>query len=125
MANEQVLLIENSTQTIDFVTNYVLKPNNYQVLVAQDGEVGLKMAIEQHPDLILLDMNMPRMTGMEVLDALNSRDIKIPVIVMTFHGSETLAVQAFRMGIKDYILKPFTISELLDSIERDIPSRSR
>jgi two-component system NtrC family sensor kinase len=58
------------------------------------------------------------MTGMEVLDALNSRDIKIPVIVMTFHGSETLAVQAFRMGIKDYILKPFTISELIDSIER-------
>lgn len=118
MANERVLIIDNSTQTIDFIMNYVLKPNNYRVLVAQDGEVGLKTAIEQQPDLILLDMSMPRMNGLEVLDALNTQNIKIPVIVMTFHGSETLAVQAFRMGIKDYILKPFTVSEMLESIER-------
>jgi len=118
MANECVLLIENATQTIDFIINYVLKPNNYQTLVAQDGELGLKMAIEQRPDLILLDLNMPKMTGIEVLDALNSHNIKIPVIVMTFHGSETLAVQAFRLGIKDYILKPFTITEMLQAIEQ-------
>jgi two-component system NtrC family sensor kinase len=118
MANERVLLIENSTQTIDFIINYILKPNNYKTLVAQDGEVGLKMAIEQRPDLILLDLNMPKLTGIEVLDALNSQNIKIPVIVMTFHGSETLAVQAFRLGIKDYILKPFTLTEMLQAIEQ-------
>jgi two-component system NtrC family sensor kinase len=117
MAHERILIVDNSPQTIDFIVNYVLKPNNYQVLIAKDGDVGLKMAIEHRPDLILLDMNMPRMTGIEVLEAMNVQNIKIPVIVMTFHGSETLAVQFFRMGVKDYILKPFTIAEILESIE--------
>ena len=106
------------SQNIDFLTDYVLKPNGYQVLVARDGEQGLKTALEQHPDLILLDMNMPKLTGIEVLEALNTQNVNIPVIVMTFHGSETLAVQVFRQGGKDYILKPFTISEMLEAIER-------
>lgn len=118
MANELVLIIDDALQTINFVTDYVLKPNNYQVLVARDGQTGLKMAIEQRPDLILLDMSMAKMSGMEVLSVLNEHNLKIPVIVMTFHGSETLAVQAFRMGIKDYLLKPFTVTEMLASIER-------
>ena len=118
MANERVLIVDNSTQTIDFIADYVLKPNNFQILVAKDGDIGLQMAREQRPDLILLDMNMPRMTGMEVLEAMNEQKVKIPVIAMTFHGSETLAVQCFRMGVKDYILKPFTIVEMLESIER-------
>ncbi|MCB0170176.1 MAG: response regulator [Anaerolineae bacterium] len=120
MANELVLIIDDALQTINFVTDYVLKPNNYQVLVAQDGQTGLKLAIEQQPDLILLDMSMAKMSGMEVLSVLNARNLNIPVIVMTFHGSETLAVQAFRMGIKDYILKPFTVTEMLASIERSL-----
>lgn len=118
MANELVLIIDDSLQTINFITDYVLKPNNYQVLVAQDGQSGLRLAVKQQPDLILLDMSMAKMSGMEVLDALNSHNLQIPVIVMTFHGSETLAVQAFRMGIKDYLLKPFTVVEMLASIER-------
>lgn len=118
MANELVLIIDDALQTINFITDYVLKPNNFQALVAQDGQSGLSIAMKQRPDLILLDMSMARMSGMEVLEALNARNLNIPVIVMTFHGSETLAVQAFRMGIKDYLSKPFTVSEMLESIER-------
>jgi two-component system NtrC family sensor kinase len=63
-------------------------------------------------------MNMPRMSGIEVLEALRQEGLQIPVILMTFHGSETLAVTAFRQGVKDYILKPFQIEEMLDAIER-------
>ncbi len=118
MSHERVLVVDDSAQNIDFLTNYVLKPNGYQVLVARNGEQGLLMALDQHPDLILLDMNMPRMGGMEVVEALNARQANIPVIVMTFHGSEVLAVQAFRLGVKDYVLKPFEISEMLQAIER-------
>lgn len=118
MPNECILVVDDSLQNVEFLVNYVLKPNGYQVLVAHDGEQGLKTALEQHPDLILLDMNMPRMGGMEVLEALNEHQVNIPVIVMTFHGSETLAVQSFRLGIKDYVLKPFQITEMLQAIER-------
>lgn len=118
MANEFVLVVDDSHQNVEFLKDYVLKPNGYQVLVARDGVAGLKLALDQRPDLILLDNNMPKMSGMEVLEALNEHQANIPVIMMTFHGSETLAVQSFRLGVKDYVLKPFQISEMLQSIER-------
>ncbi len=118
MTKERVLIIDNSRPSVELLTKYVLKPNGYQVLVADGGETGLEMVLEHHPDLILLNMNLSKMTGIEVLDALNSQNVKTPVIVMTFHGSETLAVQAFRMGVKDYILKPIEVTEMLEAIER-------
>ncbi len=118
MANERVLIIDSAAQNVDFLATYVLEPNEYQILVASDGESGLQVVREQQPDLVLMDMNLPKMTGVEVLDALNNAGINIPVIVMTFHGSETLAVQAFRRGIKDYILKPFEATEMVGCIER-------
>ena len=116
MANERVLIVDDSPEIIDFVGEYVLKSNGYQVLVAMDGKAGLDLALDQQPDLMLLDMNMPKMTGMEVLEALSTHKVNIPVIIMTSHGSETLAVQMFRMGIKDYVVKPFEASELLDAV---------
>ncbi|HXV99076.1 MAG TPA: response regulator, partial [Anaerolineae bacterium] len=118
MANECVLVVDDSSQNVEFLTDYVLKPNGYKVLVARNGEEGFVLARSKHPDLILLDNNMPKMTGMEVLEALNEHEINIPVIMMTFHGSETLAVQSFRLGVRDYVLKPFQISEMLQAIER-------
>ena len=118
MANEQVLVIEDSVESNQFIVDYVLKPNGYRVVVAYDGEEGLNIALTEKPDLILLDMNMPKMSGLDVLHALKEQDITIPVIVMTFHGSEKLAVQAFRLGIKDYVLKPFKVPEMLESITR-------
>ena len=118
MANERVLVVDDSAENVEFIVNYVLKPNDYQCLIARNGAEGLKMALAERPDLILLDMNMPKMSGMEVLEALNEQQVKIPLIVMTFHGSETLAVQTFRLGVKDYVLKPFQITEMLEAIER-------
>lgn len=118
MAGERVLVVDDRLENVEFVVEYVLKPNGYESLVARDGEAGLKLAISEKPDLILLDLNMPKMTGTEVLEALKQEGLHIPVILMTFYGSETLAVQAFRLGIKDYIVKPFQIEEMLESIER-------
>ncbi|HMQ50848.1 MAG TPA: response regulator [Anaerolineae bacterium] len=123
MANELVLIIDDSPQMIKFITDYVLKPHHYRYLVAQDGITGLELALGRQPDLILLDMNMPKMTGLEVLEALNTRAISTPIIVMTFHGSEPLAVKTFRMGVKDYLLKPFTDEELLQAIGRALTER--
>lgn len=118
MAHERVLVIDDSQENSQFVVEYILKPNGYQALTAYDGEEGLKMAVIERPDLILLDMSMPKMDGLEVLKALNEQKVTIPVIMMTFHGSETLAVQVFRLGVKDYVAKPFKMPELLEAIER-------
>jgi len=118
LARERILVVDDRAENIDFVVEYVLKPNEYVPLIARDGAEGLEKAIQEEPDLILLDMQMPKMTGIEVVEAINDRGLQIPVILMTFHGSEDLAVRVFRLGVKDYVIKPFEITEMEQAIER-------
>ncbi len=118
MAGETVLVVDDAQGVIDFLQDYVLRPNGYQVLTAVDGEGGLSLALSEKPDLIILDLEMPRMSGTEVLKALNERGSDIPVIVITFHGSEAIAADTFRMGVKNYITKPFKMEEILEAIEK-------
>ncbi|TKJ28589.1 MAG: hypothetical protein CEE40_11270 [Chloroflexi bacterium B3_Chlor] len=114
---ERILIIEDSEEIITFLTDSILHPSGYQTLVSRDGQEGLRRALEERPDLILLDLNLPRMTGMEVLTVLHKRGSDIPVILMTFYGSEEIAVEAFRLGVKNYIVKPFKSQEVLEAIE--------
>ncbi len=118
MAGEKVLVVDDRAENVEFVVEYVLTPNGYQAITAEDGEEGLHLALTEDPDLILLDLQMPRMSGIEVLEALRAQGRQIPVILMTFHGSEAVAVQVFRLGVKDYIIKPFKVEEMLRAIEK-------
>ncbi len=118
MAGEKVLVVDDRRENVQFVVDYVLKPNGYQAITARDGLEGLRKAFTHNPDLILLDMQMPRMTGLEVLKILRKKGSQIPVVLMTIYGSEALAVQVFRLGVKDYIIKPFKVEEILAAIER-------
>jgi class 3 adenylate cyclase/DNA-binding response OmpR family regulator len=119
MSSEQILVIDDSQQTRDFVVGYVLTPNGYHVQVARDGAEGLRKALETPPpDLIILDLEMPKMTGMQILEALREKRVTIPSILITCHGSEQIAVQAFRFGVRDYVIKPFAVEDMLAAIER-------
>lgn len=118
MAGERVLVVDDRKDNIEFVVDYILKPNGYKALTAKDGQEGLRKALTENPDLIIMDNNMPKMTGLQVMEALKEKGLNIPVILMTFHGSESLAVQFFRLGVKDYLIKPFTVEEMLESIDK-------
>jgi class 3 adenylate cyclase/FixJ family two-component response regulator len=112
-----VLVIDDSPQIREFVVEYILKPNGFDVDIAADGAAGLKKVLATRPDLVLMDYEMPHMTGIEVLRNLRAHGNKVPVILMTSHGSENVAVEVFRLGAKDYLVKPFAAKELLDAID--------
>lgn len=120
MAGERILVVDDGREMRDFVVDYILKPNQFEPLVAENGLVGLEMMREYQPDMILLDLQMPKMNGMEVLDAMREEGIDIPVILMTFHGSEEIAIEVYRKGVRDYVKKPYTVDEMLAAIERNL-----
>lgn len=115
---KKVLIIEDRRENIVFIANKLLKPEGWEVITARDGELGLRKAIEEKPDLIITDLKLPRMHGLDVLEELNKRGLRIPTIVMTFHGSEETAIRAFRLGAIDYLIKPFHIEEMMAAVDR-------
>jgi PAS domain S-box-containing protein len=115
---ETVLIIDDRRDNITFLVDDILRPASYGTIVAYDGEEGLQKALTAQPDLIVMDLNVPRMRGLDVLQRLREGRLKIPVILMSFHGSEQAAVQAFRLGAQDYIIKPYTAEQMSQAIER-------
>ncbi|HID64440.1 MAG TPA: response regulator [Anaerolineae bacterium] len=123
MAGEKVLVIDDKKDAVQLMTESVLRPHGYSYMVANNGEDGFRLALEKEPDLIITDLRTPRMSGLEILEALKAERRDIPVILMTLHGSEETAVQAFRLGAKDYIIKPFKVEEMLEAIDRALAEK--
>ena len=114
----RVLVIDGSRNVRDYVAEQVLVPNGYEPVLARDGAEGLRKALTEIPDLILMDYELPMMSGRDVLEALRARPFRVPIILMTSRGSEQIAVWLIRMGVRDFLIKPFTADELLQSIKR-------
>jgi DNA-binding response OmpR family regulator len=111
MAHERILLIEDDPSIVAGL-ELNLSLEGYEVVSANDGEQGLRIADETPPDLVLLDIMLPGMNGLEVLRQLRQRDPEIPVLVLTARGEEADKVLGLQMGADDYISKPFSVSEL-------------
>lgn len=114
----KILIIEDRRENIVFIVNNILKPKGYEVITAMDGRTGLEKAERERPDLIITDLKLPKMNGLDVLDHLRKKQIHIPAIVMTFHGTEETAVKALRLGARDYLIKPFTFEEMQAALDR-------
>ncbi len=114
----RILVIDDNRPLREFVVQALGGRQGFATLQARDGLEGLEMALTHSPDLILMDYEMPRMNGLEVLKGLRARQVDIPVILMTSHGSEAIAVEVFRQGVRDYLMKPFAADEMFDAVER-------
>ena len=120
MKDVRILVIDDSRAIRDFIVDALGKWEGFIILEATDGAEGLEMALADPPDLIMLDLEMPHLNGFQVIDALRVQQANIPIILITSHGSEAIAVELFRKGVKDYLSKPFTADEMYDAIERAI-----
>jgi PAS domain S-box-containing protein len=120
MAKETILIVDDDIRNVEFLRDSLLIPGGYRALSATDGEVALDLALTEEPDLILLDLQMPKMDGFDVLEALHKEGREIPTILITAHGSESVAIQAFRLGVRDYFPKPFKVTEIMEAVERSL-----
>ncbi len=118
MSGERILVVDDSREIRVLLEEDMLPTMGFQTLSAADGREGLEQAVRCRPDLILLDMNMPRLSGLEMLAELRKEQVTAPAILMTAFGSESVAIEAFRLGVRDYLVKPFSPDELLRAIDR-------
>lgn len=117
---ETILVVDDSQNIANFLAGSMLPSLGFQAIVAYRGQQAVKLVEENHQyiNLILLDLNLQDMTGLEVLHELTQMNISIPTILMTAHGSEQVAVEAFRLGVYDYITKPIDEEQLQMAINR-------
>jgi len=115
MSNTKILVIDDEPNIVNLVTAY-LKPEGYEVYTAEDGPQGLKAARAFKPDLIVLDVMLPGMDGIEVLTRLR-RESDVYVILLTAKTEETDRVIGLSVGADDYVIKPFSPRELTARIK--------
>jgi DNA-binding response OmpR family regulator len=121
---ERILVVDDSREMVRHLSDYLLPMFGFDASYARDGETALHKIREERPDLVLLDLNLPEMTGLDILHALAEDSYRPPVVLMTGSGSEQSAVEAFRLGVKDYLVKPFTLDEVFETIQRGLARRS-
>ncbi|MGZ3675155.1 MAG: response regulator transcription factor [Ktedonobacterales bacterium] len=118
-----ILVVDDEDEIVQFVRD-ALEDEGYSVLVAFDGAQALGVAREQSPDLIILDIMLPRRDGFAVCRALRE-DLDIPILFLSAKQSDTDKIQGFSVGADDYVMKPFSIKELLARVEAHLRRERR
>jgi len=118
MIQETILIVDGDPEMLTLLDVFILSPHGYKTIKACDGEKGVEVAIQAHPDLILVDMNLPRMNGLHMLNRLRNADCHSPVVLMTSYECEEIPIEAFRLDVRDYLVKPFTQEEVIGTIDR-------
>ena len=117
--SKRILIVEDEKNIVDILT-FNLNREGYETLEAYDGASGLQLALEQNPDLILLDLMLPKMNGFDVCRNLRKENRSTPVIMLTAREEETDKVLGLELGADDYITKPFSMRELLARVKANI-----
>ena len=116
-AQKAILLVDDDNEIVESMRT-VLESKGYRIMVARDGNSGLTVAERENPDLIVLDMMMPKKSGFLVLEKLKGRPGgMIPTIMITGNEGSRHRAYAEFLGVKDYIRKPFAMEKLLRSVE--------
>jgi DNA-binding response OmpR family regulator len=117
-SGKRVLLVDDDAEIVESL-RLALESNGYTVLVARDGNQGLALSERENPDLVILDMMMPKRSGFLVLEKMRrTRDTPMRVIMITANEGSRHKAYAEMLGVDDYIRKPFPMDRLIESVQR-------
>ena len=119
MSDIKVLVIDDEKNLVHSI-KFSLKQENMTVVAAYNGEEGIFLAKKERPDIIFLDLKLPDMSGLDVLQRFQEDQTNIPTIMISAHGDTRAAVQAVKMGAVDYLTKPFELDELVLLVQRNV-----
>ncbi|MBZ5507994.1 MAG: response regulator transcription factor [Acidobacteriia bacterium] len=119
MAERPRILVVDDEPQITRTLRMSLSMHGYEIHVANDGEAGLEAFETSKPDLVITDLSMPKMTGIELCEHIRDRS-QVPIIVLSVRGEDKHKVEALDKGADDYVTKPFSISELLARIRANL-----
>jgi len=115
---KKILIIEDDELMLN-ILQFILKKENYEIIIAKDGQVGIEKISQHVPDLVITDVMLPYKTGLEIVNYIKKDFPRIPVIVLSALGEEVRTVdEAFHLGADDFIAKPFNPIELLFRVKR-------
>ncbi|GAB4010131.1 MAG: response regulator transcription factor [Bdellovibrio sp.] len=117
MSKKKILIVEDEHHIAEGLS-LSLRLANYESQIAYDGELALKLIKEFNPDLVLLDLMIPKVDGMSVLKELRQTDQRMPVLILSAKNEIPEKVKALKIGVDDYLSKPFDLDELLLRIDR-------
>jgi two-component system alkaline phosphatase synthesis response regulator PhoP len=123
-SSQRILVVEDDLSILTGLSMN-LKFEGYDVLQAQDGRTGLQRALDERPDLLVLDVMLPQMNGYEVIKELRQRGRDIPVVMLSARGMEHDKILGLDLGADDYVVKPFGLQELLARIKAVLRRQQR
>lgn len=121
---QRILVVEDDLAILSGLS-LNLRYEGYEVLQAQDGRTGLKKALDDQPDLVVLDVMLPEMNGYELVRELRRRSCDVPVVIVSAKGGESDKITGLDLGADDYVVKPFALQELLSRIKAVMRRRFR
>ena len=116
--DRKILIVDDEKNIVDIIA-FNLKKEGYTVITATDGEEGVQKAMEENPDLILLDIMMPKMDGYEVCKKIREKK-NTPIIMLTARAEELDKVLGLELGADDYVTKPFGVRELMARVKANL-----
>ncbi|HEV8059659.1 MAG TPA: response regulator [Gemmataceae bacterium] len=122
-ANKIILIVDDDMELSDGL-RMLLEKQGFRVLQARDGQHGTNMVYQHHPDLVILDMMMPRMGGYPVLEHFRGKTDAPPIIMITANEGSRHKAYAEYLGVVDYIRKPFAMERLIEAVHRGLAAKA-
>jgi signal transduction histidine kinase/DNA-binding response OmpR family regulator len=117
-SKERILVVESDPEVSDLIARQSLKPLGYRVKIATGASQAIQQAVSFSPDVVIANVQLPGLSGKDLLVALSSQGLEVPVIVMGEEGKEEDVIQAFRLGASDYLKWPIREAEVVSAVER-------